>query len=70
MIKSPQHGLPKYLNGLLEPVLQYYLSYTVENSFTFVNEVKNIKAKDTYMTSFDIKNLFTNVPLKDSDLCR
>ena len=65
MIKFPQHGLAKYLNGLLEPVLQGYLRYTVKDYFTFANEIKDINAKDTYMTFFDIKHLFTNVPLKE-----
>ena len=42
MIKSPQHGLVTYLIVLLEPVLQYYSSYTVKDSFAFVNEIKDI----------------------------
>ena len=36
MIKSPQHKIAKFLNFLLEPVLQYFSRYTVKDSFTFV----------------------------------
>ena len=45
MIKSPKHGLAKYLNGLLEPVFQYCLRYTVKYDFTFVNGIKYSNAK-------------------------
>ena len=45
--------------------MQGYLRYTVKDYFTFANEIKDINAKDTYMTFFDIKHLFTNVPLKE-----
>ena len=61
---SLQHGLATYLNCLLEPVLQYYLRYTVKESFRFVNEMQYIHTKYAHMTSFDITNLFNNVPLK------
>ena len=37
---------------------------TFEDYCTFVNETKVINANNTYMTSVDIKNLFTNVSLK------
>ena len=35
MIRSPQHKIAKYLNVLLEPVLQYFSGYIVKDSFTF-----------------------------------
>ena len=60
MIKSPQHKITKLLNFLLEPVLQnFFTRYTVKDSFTFVEEIQKLNAKNTFMSSFDVKSLFT-----------
>ena len=53
----------------LVPVLSDLTSndYTIENSFSFCRNLKNIPHSDSlYMASFDIENLFTNVPLKET----
>ena len=60
MIKSPQHKITRLLNFLLEPVLQnFFTRYTVKDSFTFVEEIQKLNAKNTFMSSFDVKSLFT-----------
>ena len=70
MINSPQHKIAKFLNYLLEPVLDYYSNYVIKDSFTFVEKIRKIKTKNTFMASFDVKSLFTNVPLKEViDIC-
>ena len=48
MIKSPQHQLARFLNNLLEPVLQNFSKYIVKDSFKFVDELKHLKANGTY----------------------
>ena len=45
MIKSPQQGLAKFLNILLNPVLKYFSRYTVKDSFALVDEINHLKAK-------------------------
>ena len=66
MIKSPHHKLAKFLNSLLEPVLTYYSQFVVKDSFQVIERIKNIKSDNTVSISFDVKQLFTNVLLKES----
>ena len=66
MIKSPQHKLAKFLNSLLEPVLAHYSQFVVKDSFEVIERIKNIKPDNTVLTPFDVKQLFTNVPLEES----
>ncbi len=68
MIGSPQHGLAKWLCGALEPVLMKYSKYAVPDSFRFVEEIQSLptSVSATFMASFDIKSLFTNVPLTET----
>ena len=40
------------------------LAFTLKNSFDFVEQLK-LQDPSTYMTSFDITSLFTNIPLKE-----
>ena len=52
----------KYLATLLSPITSS--EYNIKNSYEFVKSIKNTKIPNGYnMISFDIKNLFTNVPL-------
>ena len=37
----------------------------VKDSFQVIERIKNIKSDNTVLTSFDVKQLFTNVPLKE-----
>ena len=70
MIRSPQHELARYLNSLLDPVLKYFSRYIVKDSFKFVDDLKLQGAKDTFLCSFDVKSLFTSVPLNEViDIC-
>ena len=70
MISSPQHKLARYLNDLLSPVLKHYSTFTVKDSFDFAAMIRETEASNTYMASFDVKSLFTNVPLEETiDIC-
>ena len=66
MIKSPQHKLARFLNFLLEPVLAYYSQFVVKDSFEVIEKIRHAKSTNTVLTSFDVKQLFTNVPLEES----
>ena len=72
MIGSPQHKLAKYLISLLTPVSDRFSKYTVKDSFGFVELLKSIpiSSDKLHMCSFDIKKLFTNIPLTEViDIC-
>ena len=61
-INTATYNLAKFLSNLLAPLLES--EYTVKNTKNFVDNIKkeNIQ-KDYKMVSFDVKSLFTNVPL-------
>ena len=65
MVNSAQHKLAKFLNSSLEPVLKYFSAYCLKDSFTFVDKIKEMEAQNTFIASFDVKSLFTNVPLEE-----
>ena len=70
MIGSPQHKLAKYLNSLLDPVIKRYSRYTIKDSFEFAKVISEASASNTFMVSFDVRSLFTNVPLLETiDIC-
>ena len=63
MVGSPQHILAKFLIDLLAQVLHKFLIYTVNDWFAFVEKLHKLLPTDGFMVSYDIKSLFTNVPL-------
>ena len=65
MVGSAQHKLAKFLNFVLEPVTKKFSRHTIKDSFTFVEALKGLKVDNTYMASFDVKSLFTSVPLNE-----
>ena len=66
---TPSFKLAKFL----VPVLNCLTTnqYTVDNSYTFVDRLKNFTdVQDLTMASFDVENLFTNIPLRETvDIC-
>ena len=40
--------------------------YTIKDSFSFAKELCNTPAKDSFIASFDVKSLFTNIPLNET----
>ena len=49
-------------------ILSPYASnqYTIKNTFTFVKELNNFTSNSSYLTSFDVSSLFTNIPLDET----
>ena len=45
--------------------LKYFSKYVVKDFFVFVEEIKHIGAKNSYLSSFDIKSLFTSILLEE-----
>ena len=70
-IGSPQHPVATYLNTILQPVLQKYSTFCVKDSFAFADEINstNFIIPPT-LVSYDIKNLFTCIPLAETiEIC-
>ena len=65
MINSPQNKLAKFLVKILNPVMKKFSTYQVPDSFDFVKSLNqlSISSNNRFMCSYDIKSLFTNVPL-------
>ena len=66
MVTSPTRKLAEWLATLLEPLCTFLCDTTVSDSFDFVDRIKDSDLHDTYMCSFDVVSLFTNIPLEDT----
>ena len=64
MIGSSQHQLAKYLSAFLQPVLEIYSNNCIKDPSFFAEEIRQLKLKpdESFLCSFDISSLFTNVP--------
>jgi len=58
------YNLSQYLGSLLTPFLP--AEYTARDTFTFVDELKEVSFTNKYMVSYDVCSLFTNIPLKET----
>ena len=63
--KTPSFNLAKYLVPILSPLTTN--QYTVENTYKFAEEIQNQDGSSgLIMASFDVENLFTNIPLQET----
>ena len=60
---SPNYSIAKFLVPLLNDISCN--QYSLKNSSKFIPEILE-QNTDTFMTSFDVKSLFTNVPLAET----
>ena len=63
-INTAPYKLAKYLVSILSPLTTN--QYSIKDSFSFVKEVVNLNFEHCFMASFDIKSLFTNIPLDET----
>ena len=70
MANAPQHALAKWLNEVLQPVVNQFSEHTIRDSFEFCSNIDRFAAEhdvsQVLMCSFDITSLFTNVPLSET----
>ena len=68
MVGSAQHKLAKFLSATLQPVLDLYSSNCTQNSFSFAQKEQQLEfnSDNSFFCSYDISNLFTNVPLAET----
>ena len=71
MTGSAQHQLAKWLTTVIDPVLSLYSTYCISDSFTFADQIKSFKfPSSVFLCSFDVRSLFTNVPLAETiEIC-
>ena len=63
-IRTPTYNMSKFLIPLIDKWATN--EYTVKDTFNFVNEILNTENKNYTMVSFDIKSLYTNIPLSET----
>ena len=63
-----QHELAKFLAVTLQTVLALYSSFCIQDFFSFAELIRQFdpKSDQSYLCSFDICSLFTNVPLGET----
>ena len=72
MVNSPQHKMAKWLATELKPVVGLYAEHTIKDSFEFCRILEEFAESNpeqlasTFMCSFDITSLFTNIPLQEN----
>ena len=68
MINAPQHEMARWLAEKLQPVINKFAEHTVADTFEFCAHIEEFSQRracgsTTFMCSFDITSLFTNIPL-------
>ena len=62
MLNTPEYNLAKFLDDIIKPNIPK--SFMVDSSINFLDELKLTQLTPSdHMVSFDVKSLFTNVPL-------
>ena len=61
------HELGKWLAGLLQPVLEWFLSHCISDLFTCAKTMQNFDINsNVFRCSFDVSSLLTTVPLDEA----
>lgn len=63
-ICSYNYKLASELSKLLSPFTRN--TYSIRNTFEFIKEIHDLPTDWTYLASFDVSSLFTNIPLKET----
>ena len=60
-IGTYNYNLAKFLSSHLEPVIS--TTHCTKDSFSFCEEIKNVRASNKFLVSYDVCSLFTSIPL-------
>ena len=72
MVGCAQHEMARWLAEILQPVLNRFSTLLVKDSFEFCKVLRDFGPvqEDSFMCSFDVKSLFTNVPIDETiEIC-
>ena len=67
-IGSATYPLSKFFASIFSPLFSTNF-HTIKNSYDFVNKLKTVNPVNCSMLSFDVKSLFTNVPIEGALIC-
>ena len=62
-VGTASYNLGRFAAKIIQPAAKNSFGTDLENTFQFVNQVRHCELKDLYMVSFDVRSLFTNIPL-------
>ena len=63
-VGTASYNLGRFATKIIKPAAKNSLGTDLENTFQFVNQVRHCELNDLYMVSYDVRSLFTNIPLK------
>ena len=64
-IGTSTYELSKFVANIIKPAsFNNKFDTDLDNTFNFVNQIKDIKLEGKKMVSFDVRSLFTNIPIK------
>ena len=63
-IDTYNYKLAQYLGSLFSPHIPS--NFTTKDSFTFIEEIKQLNTYGKFLISFDVTSLFTNIPLEET----
>ena len=66
MSNSPYHALAKWLAKKLEPVRRQICKHSLQDTFDFIEQVKDLNTEGQQLFSLDVASLFTSVPLHET----
>ena len=67
MTSSAHHQLSEWLPSLLQPVLDRFTAQCIPDSFTFADYIRKLDGQTgSFMCSFSVSSLCTNVPLDET----
>lgn len=64
---APSYKLARIMSNILKDKLVLPNKYIIKNSIELANKIKNVElTKNDILISLDIKNLYTNIPIKET----
>ena len=63
-IDTYNYKLAQCLGSLLSPHIPS--NYATKDSFTFIEEIKQLNTSGKFLISFDVTSLFKNIPLEET----
>lgn len=68
MINTAYHSTSRYVDErLLKPILEDFDEHSIKDSFQFQKKITNVRLEENEVPlSFDIKSLFTNIPVNET----
>ena len=63
-INAYNYGLSSYLAKMVNPLIPK--EFCADDTFSFLQDIRNLNPQDQFMVSYDVTSLFTNIPLDET----